>query len=514
MKPKKFFKNVTHSVVVFSIVLYSFMPFGVSSGVARAQEVYQEPVNMQQETPVEHVDSGTWELPPRDCGPAGCLGDPSPSPGTGLPPIEAHPPTYDNQPAYPPTEQPVSIPVNSEVAQFDDQNTEDACQNDGCNGQQDVAIPSMQPTAIPDIEISFSVSTALVVGPTTIRVSWESKNAEYCVVNGLTVVPNGYFDETVFQTKSYHIDCYGSDRHATTNNDLVVQYQNPPSQSQPIQNDTQQSVPNTNTPAEVAQVSEGIPALSEPENSGDVSDSSRTTQGLVQAGLGTAQMAGGAVQTSLVVLTLPLCATGAGCVVPAALAVFAVNNYISGITTASTGAANAYNSYTGNNPTDYEPYNPAHHLIDATVPQDSWKNSAAHVAYETLDIGTSLGVGWLYKSLSGAAGASETGNIANNVNKTWGNVETLSQHFIDHGSDFGSKTAEEYAETAAKFRNKNGLRGIRSLTDKDGILRMYEESTNTFAAYNANGTTKTFFKPDAGLKYWLEKVVAKTATNQ
>ena len=31
--------------------------------------------------------------------------------------------------------------------------------------------------------------------------------------------------------------------------------------------------------------------------------------------------------------------------------------------------------------------------------------------------------------------------------------------------------------------------------DHDGSLRIYDSATGTFAAYNADGTTKTFFKP-------------------
>jgi len=35
-----------------------------------------------------------------------------------------------------------------------------------------------------------------------------------------------------------------------------------------------------------------------------------------------------------------------------------------------------------------------------------------------------------------------------------------------------------------------------------GGIRMYDAETNTFGAYNANGTTRTYYKPKGGQSYW------------
>ena len=73
---------------------------------------------------------------------------------------------------------------------------------------------------------------------------------------------------------------------------------------------------------------------------------------------------------------------------------------------------------------------------------------------------------------------------------TWGNPKTLAKHFSDHGSDFGAKTAEEYAQQASDFLQVSQANKLPTKIDADGIIRVYDQSTNTFAAYNPNGTTK------------------------
>lgn len=34
---------------------------------------------------------------------------------------------------------------------------------------------------------------------------------------------------------------------------------------------------------------------------------------------------------------------------------------------------------------------------------------------------------------------------------------------------------------------------------------MYDPSTNTFGSFNSDGKTKTYFKPPAGVNYWLRQ---------
>jgi hypothetical protein len=79
--------------------------------------------------------------------------------------------------------------------------------------------------------------------------------------------------------------------------------------------------------------------------------------------------------------------------------------------------------------------------------------------------------------------------------QSWGRPETLAVHFDNHGADFGSTNAECYAQRASMFLLTSQARGLPTKIDSSGIIRVYDPATNTFGAYNANGTTRTFFKP-------------------
>jgi RHS repeat-associated protein len=82
---------------------------------------------------------------------------------------------------------------------------------------------------------------------------------------------------------------------------------------------------------------------------------------------------------------------------------------------------------------------------------------------------------------------------------TWGRAETLAEHFADHGAGIGAKTAAEYAEKASNFLIRSQLQRLPTKIDRSGIIRVYDPATNTFGAYNQNGTTRTFYRPDPSL---------------
>lgn len=78
---------------------------------------------------------------------------------------------------------------------------------------------------------------------------------------------------------------------------------------------------------------------------------------------------------------------------------------------------------------------------------------------------------------------------------TWGNDGSLQDHFVRHGPDFGSRNAEEYAAQAWSFRQRAYTSGLPMKLDTDGTVRVFDPVTGAFAAYNRDGTTKTYFKP-------------------
>ncbi len=78
---------------------------------------------------------------------------------------------------------------------------------------------------------------------------------------------------------------------------------------------------------------------------------------------------------------------------------------------------------------------------------------------------------------------------------TWGNYGSLEDHFVRHGPDFQSRDAEDYARQAWLFRQHAYAASLPMKLDTDGSLRVFDPATGAFAAYNRDGTTKTYFKP-------------------
>jgi len=81
------------------------------------------------------------------------------------------------------------------------------------------------------------------------------------------------------------------------------------------------------------------------------------------------------------------------------------------------------------------------------------------------------------------------------LKETWAHPETVNDHFRRHGADFHARDAEDYAAQAWRFRRSAAAAGFRAKKDAKGVLRIYDPVSGTFGAYNADGTTRTFFKP-------------------
>ncbi len=83
------------------------------------------------------------------------------------------------------------------------------------------------------------------------------------------------------------------------------------------------------------------------------------------------------------------------------------------------------------------------------------------------------------------------------TSETWGNVGSLPDHFARHGADFRAKDADEYARMAWEFGQRSKQGGLLVKVDEDGTRRVFDPKSGAFAAYNRDGTTKTFFKPNS-----------------
>jgi pyocin large subunit-like protein len=85
---------------------------------------------------------------------------------------------------------------------------------------------------------------------------------------------------------------------------------------------------------------------------------------------------------------------------------------------------------------------------------------------------------------------------------TWGSISSLQDHYDRHGPDFQSTSPDDYAAQAWQFlqRAKAGTLSMK-WDDADRTLRVFDPKTRAFAAYNRDGTTKTYFRPNS-TSYW------------
>lgn len=89
--------------------------------------------------------------------------------------------------------------------------------------------------------------------------------------------------------------------------------------------------------------------------------------------------------------------------------------------------------------------------------------------------------------------------------RSWGRTGSLDDHAARHGADVGATSAADYAGRASRFL-QNALRdGLPTKIDAEGVIRVYDPQTNIFAAYNPDGTARTFFAPSRRAAYWTDQ---------
>lgn len=80
--------------------------------------------------------------------------------------------------------------------------------------------------------------------------------------------------------------------------------------------------------------------------------------------------------------------------------------------------------------------------------------------------------------------------------RTWGSLQALPDHYDRHGADFNATSPDDYAKQAWLFLQRAMDENLPAkVDDSDGTLRVWDPKTRAFAAYNRDGTTKTYFKP-------------------
>ena len=78
----------------------------------------------------------------------------------------------------------------------------------------------------------------------------------------------------------------------------------------------------------------------------------------------------------------------------------------------------------------------------------------------------------------------------------------LGEHFAKHGADFAPMTVQEYLRAAQALRDAPVGGAIEEIQRPDGTTSRYDRATGAFVAFNADGTIRTFFKPNNGEAYF------------
>ncbi len=136
---------------------------------------------------------------------------------------------------------------------------------------------------------------------------------------------------------------------------------------------------------------------------------------------------------------------------------------------------------------------------------DLYDLGATAVAYargraSKAELGVTL-AGTLTGVVTVGGGLGRAGRAGLKAADSWGSARTLGRHFRDHGAGFGAKNADEYAGMASDFLQRAQREGLPTKVDADGVIRVFDPKSNTFGAYNPDGTTRTFFKPSS-TTYW------------
>ena len=95
---------------------------------------------------------------------------------------------------------------------------------------------------------------------------------------------------------------------------------------------------------------------------------------------------------------------------------------------------------------------------------------------------------------------------ANNIARTFSSDALLEKHYTKHASEFGNITKERYMGLANALAAREPSEAVAQLERSDGSISKYSFATNEFLVINADGTIRTYFKPEAKEAYWVEEL--------
>lgn len=85
--------------------------------------------------------------------------------------------------------------------------------------------------------------------------------------------------------------------------------------------------------------------------------------------------------------------------------------------------------------------------------------------------------------------------------------QQLDAHFAKHGAEFGQITRQEYLRQAQLLRDAPVGGSVEEIKRPDGTVSRFDRASGAFIAFDADGTIRTFFKPNDGEAYFRRQAL-------
>lgn len=87
----------------------------------------------------------------------------------------------------------------------------------------------------------------------------------------------------------------------------------------------------------------------------------------------------------------------------------------------------------------------------------------------------------------------------------------LDEHYAKHGSEFGRISRAEYLRRAQQLRDTPLGGDVLELRRGDGTSSRFDRASGAFIAFDADGTIRTFFRPNDGEAYFRRQARRRAA---
>lgn len=91
---------------------------------------------------------------------------------------------------------------------------------------------------------------------------------------------------------------------------------------------------------------------------------------------------------------------------------------------------------------------------------------------------------------------------SSHIKKNFASEELLEDHYLKHAKEFGNISKQQYLGLANSLAAREPSEQVAQLVRSDGSISKYSFATNEFLVINADGTIRTYFKPEQKEAYW------------